>query len=138
MNLRALALDLNKANGSITLALKVLAGSRQEERLQGRWLRLTAEGVTGPSGFAALERQEHQLLALLIEHRGVPLTPETILSRVWGPYFIHDTARLTGSLALLRRLLAIAGLPSGCVEEVRGVGYMLLAVVDVVETPPKG
>ncbi|HLF76979.1 MAG TPA: helix-turn-helix domain-containing protein [Dehalococcoidia bacterium] len=99
----------------------------------GTWLSFSGSDVTGPDGVVSLGDDEQRLLALLIEQLGSALTPETIISSIWGPYFIHNRQKLFDCVAQLRRLLCIAGLTPTCIQELRDIGYRLLPSVEVLD-----
>src|SRR5690348_10564995 len=54
--------------------------------------------VQGPRRTVELSAREWELLSLLFEYRGTHLTRETILSRVWGPYYVNQDALLNETL----------------------------------------
>jgi len=99
------------------------------------WLSISGSEITGPHGAVSLSEDEQRLLSLLIEQPGSVFTPETLLSFVWGPYYIHDRKKLLDSLAALRRLLCTAGLPATAIQELRDIGYRLLPSIEIVEQP---
>ena len=67
--------------------------------------------VQGPRRTVELAEREWDLLSLLFEFRGTYLTRETILSRVWGPYYVHETALFNETLKSLRDAMKRAGYP---------------------------
>jgi DNA-binding response OmpR family regulator len=84
---------------------------------------LDEANVIGPAGSVSLSIFERQLLAFFLENSGVVLTPETLLSRVWGPYRIRDLDFLHATVASLNDAMQKAGFAPGLIEDVHGVGY---------------
>ena len=68
--------------------------------------------VQGPRRSVELTEREWELLSLLFEYRGTHLTRETILSRVWGPYYVNQSALLDETLTSLRAAMKRAGYPT--------------------------
>ncbi len=72
-----------------------------------------------------LRAKEFDLLQAFAEHKGLVLTREQLLSRVWGYDFYGETRTVDVHVAHLRkRLAASAGVR---IETVTGVGYKLVA-----------
>jgi len=72
-----------------------------------------------------LRAKEFDLLQAFVEHKGLVLTREQLLSRVWGYDFYGETRTVDVHVAHLRkRLAASAGVR---IETVTGVGYKLVA-----------
>jgi DNA-binding response OmpR family regulator len=69
-----------------------------------------------------LRRKEFDLLLALVEHRGLVLSREQLLSLVWGYDFYGETRTVDVHIAQLRKKLAGATLE---IETVLGVGYKL-------------
>jgi len=73
----------------------------------------------------ALRAKEFDLLQAFAEHKGLVLTREQLLSRVWGYDFYGETRTVDVHVAHLRkRLAASAGVR---IETVTGVGYKLVS-----------
>jgi len=73
----------------------------------------------------ALRAKEFDLLQAFVEHKGLVLTREQLLSRVWGYDFYGETRTVDVHVAHLRkRLAASAGVR---IETLTGVGYKLVA-----------
>jgi len=72
----------------------------------------------------ALTKKEFDILQCLARRPGMPLSPETILTEVWGPQFGHYTQALRVHVGHLRKKMT----PSSgiAIEGVRGVGYRLI------------
>src|SRR5215218_8539410 len=79
--------------------------------------------VQGPRRTVELAEREWELLSLLFEYRGTYLTRETILSRVWGPYYVNQDALLDETLTSLRASMKRAGYPGNMIHEQRNLGY---------------
>jgi two-component system alkaline phosphatase synthesis response regulator PhoP len=67
-----------------------------------------------------LTLKEFELLNLLMANRGVVLTRDTILNRVWGYEYFGETRTVDVHITNLRRKIEEYG---DCIETVRGVGY---------------
>ena len=78
--------------------------------------------VQGPRRTVELTEREWELLSLLFEYRGTHLTRETILSRIWGPYYVHQGSMLDETLTSLRAAMKRAGYPGDMVNEKRDLG----------------
>jgi two-component system alkaline phosphatase synthesis response regulator PhoP/two-component system response regulator ResD len=72
-----------------------------------------------------LRAKEFDLLQAFAEHRGLVLTREQLLSRVWGYDFYGETRTVDVHVAHLRKRLAASA--SVRIETVTGVGYKLVA-----------
>lgn len=71
-----------------------------------------------------LTKKEFSILQSLVEYQGAPLSPEVILSRVWGPQFVHYVQTLRVHVGNLRQKLQ-EDCPGIRIEALRGVGYRL-------------
>lgn len=72
-----------------------------------------------------LTKKELDILECLAERLGVPLSPETILARVWGPQFVHYVQALRVHVGNLRK--KIEDDSSGIrIDGIRSVGYRLM------------
>ena len=72
-----------------------------------------------------LRAKEFDLLQAFAEHKGLVLTREQLLSRVWGYDFYGETRTVDVHVAHLRKRLA--GSAGVRIETVTGVGYKLVA-----------
>jgi DNA-binding response OmpR family regulator len=72
----------------------------------------------------ALTRREFELLEELVRHRGVVLSRQQLLERVWGYDFEVDGNVVDVFVGYLRRKLEAAGEPR-IVHTVRGVGFVV-------------
>ena len=69
-----------------------------------------------------LTHKEFELLCLLLENRGIVLTRDTLMARVWGFEFERENRTLDVHIRTLRVKLGDAG---SYIETVRGVGYKI-------------
>lgn len=69
-----------------------------------------------------LTHKEFELLFLLLENRGIVLTRDTLMDRVWGFEFERENRTLDVHIRTLRVKLGEAG---SYIETVRGVGYKI-------------
>ena len=69
-----------------------------------------------------LTHKEFELLCLLLENRGIVLTRDTLMDRVWGFEFERENRTLDVHIRTLRVKLGEAG---SYIETVRGVGYKI-------------
>lgn len=76
--------------------------------------------VNGQS--VTLTHKEFELLCLLLENRGIVLTRDTLMDRIWGFEFERENRTLDVHIRTLRVKLGEAG---GYIETVRGVGYKI-------------
>jgi len=73
-----------------------------------------------------LTNKEFRILQCLAERPGVPVSPETLLTRVWGPQFVHYTQTLRVHIGNLRQKIESTCSSGVMIEGVRGVGYRLM------------
>ena len=66
--------------------------------------------------------KEYELLKYLISNRGIVLTREQIMGRVWGTYFEGETRTVDMHIKTLRQKLMEEG---GRIRTVRNVGYVI-------------
>lgn len=71
-----------------------------------------------------LTRKEFELLCVLLENRGVVLTRDRILDRVWQEAAAPESRTVDVHIRTLRQKLGPAG---GLIETVRGMGYKISA-----------
>ena len=69
-----------------------------------------------------LTHKEFELLCLLLENRGIVLTRDTLMDRIWGFEFERENRTLDVHIRTLRVKLGEAG---SYIETVRGVGYKI-------------
>jgi DNA-binding response OmpR family regulator len=80
--------------------------------------------VTVKGAPVALRAKEFDLLLALAENRGIVLTREKLLDRVWGFDYFGQTRTVDVHVAHLRKLLAGS---QARIETVTGIGYKLAA-----------
>ncbi len=80
----------------------------------------TARRVTLKGQPLDLSPKEYDLLFFMVRNRGIALTRETLISKVWGYDFFGDDRTLDTHIKLLRRQL---GDSAGLITTLRGVGY---------------
>lgn len=78
--------------------------------------------VTVDGTVVALTYKEFELLCYLIENKGMVLTRDQLLSKIWGYDFDGETRTVDVHIRTLRQKLGEAG---RCIETIRGVGYKL-------------
>ncbi|MGL5435119.1 MAG: winged helix-turn-helix domain-containing protein [Lachnospiraceae bacterium] len=69
-----------------------------------------------------LTHKEFQLLECLMQHRGLVMTRDRLLSRIWGYDFDGETRTVDVHIRSLRQKLGAAG---DSIETIRGVGYKM-------------
>ena len=70
-----------------------------------------------------LTYKEYMLLQLLVENRGLVLTREVLLDRIWGLGAERENRTLDVHIRTLRAKLGVAG---NYIQTVRGVGYQIV------------
>lgn len=80
----------------------------------------------------ALTYKEFELLCYLLENRGVVLTRDQILSKIWDYNYSGETRTVDVHIRTLRQKLGSAG---SLIETVRGVGYRIAEPKPVPKTP---
>lgn len=78
--------------------------------------------VTVGGSAVALTHKEFELLCYLFENRGVVLTRDQILSKIWDYSYSGETRTVDVHIRTLRQKLGEAG---NLIETVRGVGYRI-------------
>ena len=72
-----------------------------------------------------LTKKEFDILRCLAEHLGAPVSPEVLLTKAWGPQFVHYVQALRVHVGNLRKKIEADS--SGIrIEGIRGVGYRLV------------
>ena len=69
-----------------------------------------------------LTLKEFELLRYLMENKGIVLSRDQLLSRIWGYDFDGETRTVDVHVRTLRQKLGTSG---SCIETVRGVGYRM-------------
>lgn len=80
----------------------------------------SARIVTVNGERVSMTPKEYDLFFYMVKNRGLALTRETLISKVWGYDFFGDDRTLDTHVKLLRKSL---GEYSSCVVTLRGVGY---------------
>jgi len=75
-----------------------------------------------------LPLKEFELLELLMANAGRVITRETIIDRVWGPYYVGDTKTLDVHIKRLRAKIEDDPATPQRITTIRGLGYKLEAV----------
>lgn len=78
--------------------------------------------VTVEGEVVQLTLKEFEMLRVLMENKGIVLSRDTLLERVWGYDFDGETRTVDVHVRTLRQKLGAAG---GIVDTVRGVGYTI-------------
>jgi len=86
-------------------------------------VRRDSREATTAGGPLQLTAKEFDLLACLLEHRGLVLSRERLLDLVWGMTYSGGTRTIDQHVAQLRRKLGDAD----AIRTVRGAGYKLVA-----------
>ncbi|MDD5017989.1 MAG: response regulator transcription factor [Eubacteriales bacterium] len=82
--------------------------------------KLTRSVQTG-SGETKLSAREFELLVYFIDNKGIVLSRDRLLERIWGYDFDGDTRVLDTTIKRLRQKLGSCG---ACIKTLRGTGYM--------------
>ena len=78
--------------------------------------------VTVDGNAVTLTFKEFELLCYLMENKGMVLTRDQLLSKIWGYDFDGETRTVDVHIRTLRQKIGEA---SRCIETIRGVGYKL-------------
>ena len=108
----------------VTAILRRSAKAQDKEReiyeSEGIRVDFTARQVQVDGQTVEMTPKEYDLFFFLVRNRGVALTRETLISKVWGYDFSGDDRTLDTHIKLLRKSL---GSQSHRVVTLRGVGY---------------
>ncbi|MEI7646155.1 MAG: response regulator transcription factor [Chloroflexales bacterium] len=74
-------------------------------------------------GELALPQKEFDLLTCLVRNRGIALSRDLILERVWGPDFIGDSRTVDVHIRWLREKIEPDPAHPRYIQTVRGIGY---------------
>ena len=85
-------------------------------------MNLNRHMVTVDGNAVTLTFKEFELLCYLMENKGMVLTRDQLLSKIWGYDFDGETRTVDVHIRTLRQKLGEA---SRCIETIRGVGYKL-------------
>jgi len=92
-------------------------------RIDSVEISVSGRAVTLDGTSIALTPKEFDLLTLLATHRGIVLSREELLEKVWGYTFLGDSRTIDVHIRQLRRKLGDA-----CqIETVWGTGYKIAA-----------
>ena len=69
-----------------------------------------------------LTYKEFEMLCLLLENKGMVLTRDVLMDKVWGSEFDRENRTVDVHIRSLRSKLGEAG---NCIETVRGIGYKI-------------
>ena len=78
--------------------------------------------VTVSGELCELTYKEYELLKYLIKNKGIVVSRDKLLSKVWGFEYEGETRTVDAHVKTLRQKLGEAG---GCIKTVRNVGYMV-------------
>ena len=78
--------------------------------------------VTVEEELCELTYKEYELLKYLIKNKGIVVSRDKLLSKVWGFEYEGETRTVDAHVKTLRQKLGEAG---GCIKTVRNVGYMV-------------
>jgi DNA-binding response OmpR family regulator len=95
------------------------AGDEQLLVLDDVVLRRSGRDVTVAGELVELRPKEFDLLAYLIQNRGIVVSRDLLLERVWGFEYAGGTRTVDVHVAQLRRKLGRRGL----IQTIRGAGY---------------
>lgn len=107
----------------VAAVIKRSRGSREESDVftyKGLVVDFSARIVTIDGERVSMTPKEYELFFYMVKNRGLALTRETLISKVWGYDFFGDDRTLDTHVKLLRKSL---GEYSSCVVTLRGVGY---------------
>ena len=104
--------------------LRRAAKQSDEKLLEADTLRddVKRHNVTAGGREVALTYKEFELLCYLLENRGVVLTRDQILSKIWDYNYSGETRTVDVHIRTLRQKLGESG---SLIETVRGVGYRI-------------
>ncbi len=80
--------------------------------------------LLAPSGEVPLTRNELRILQALLEHKGVIISRDMLMQRLWDSDCFIDDNTLTVNVARLRKKLEENGLP-GFILTKKGQGYLV-------------
>lgn len=92
----------------------------EEYRLGGLYVSPLRHVVQVDGRDISLTLKEFELLCLLLENKGIVLTRDRILEKVWGDVMGRETRTVDVHIRTLRQKLGQVG---GLIETIRGVGY---------------
>ena len=107
----------------VAAVIKRSQGARDDSDVftyKGLSVDFSARIVTVDGQRVNMTPKEYDLFFYMVKNRGLALTRETLISKVWGYDFFGDDRTLDTHVKLLRKSL---GEYSSCVVTLRGVGY---------------
>ena len=107
----------------VAAVIKRSQGTKEEGDVfnyKGLSVDFSARIVTIDNQRVNMTPKEYDLFFYMVKNRGLALTRETLISKVWGSDFFGDDRTLDTHVKLLRKSL---GEYSSCVVTLRGVGY---------------
>ncbi len=107
----------------VAAVIKRTKGAKEEAEVftyKGLVVDFSARIVTVNGERVSMTPKEYDLFFYMVKNRGLALTRETLISKVWGYDFFGDDRTLDTHIKLLRKSL---GEYSSCVVTLRGVGY---------------
>ena len=107
----------------VAAVIKRSQGTRDDSDVftyKGLSVDFSARIVTVDGQRVNMTPKEYDLFFYMVKNRGLALTRETLISKVWGYDFFGDDRTLDTHVKLLRKSL---GEYSSCVVTLRGVGY---------------
>lgn len=109
--------------------LRRTAGAKQQKQLELSILRMDDERhlVTVNGSPCDLTFKEYELLKLLLKNKGLVMSREVIMERVWGTDFEGESRTLDMHIKTLRQKIREAG---QMIRTVRNVGYVLECEAD--------
>ncbi len=109
----------------INAIIKRTAKPKQEQsvavfKAKGLQIDFNAHSVTIDGNRVDITPKEYELLSYMVQNKGVALTREKLIEKIWGKDFDGDDRTLDTHIKLLRKRL---GDYSSCISTLRGVGY---------------
>ena len=103
--------------------IKRYKGIKKESKItvSGITLELNSHEVFIFSKKIDLSEKDFQLLKYLIDNKGIVLSRELILNRIWGYDFFGDTRVVDTHIKIIRKAL---GDKAGCIQTVINAGYV--------------
>ncbi|MDE6385816.1 MAG: response regulator transcription factor [Eubacterium sp.] len=103
--------------------IKRYTGIKKESKItvSGITLELNSHEVFIFSKEINLSEKDFQLLKYLIDNKGIVLSRELILNRIWGYDFFGDTRVVDTHIKIIRKAL---GDKAGCIQTVINAGYV--------------
>ena len=89
----------------------------------------TRTATRGDKNLEVLTERETDLLVLLMQHAGTPVTRPEMLDRVWGKDYEGQVNIIDVYIRYLRNKIDLPGLPP-LIHTVRGVGYILMGAAN--------